>query len=290
MCLEGGQDSQRGYAMAALLVSIGVMMLLMSVAMPVWRTQAQREKEAELIFRGEQIARGDQPLHAQDGWRQFPAEHRRPGPGPIPSKEIQGSDDGKRRVGSDPGRWRSARTGGPAATTAARPRPRWAIHWLERASFPNGPVSNGNGLDETPVAVFWSIPVAILRSTAVAVLRSKPVAILRRTSRFRWAARRRTHGGSQQEQGSLVPGVQRIRARITTSGSSSSATSATVPAYLVAKAHPDSPDDRGAWSAGRTWQAGTGPADVDLAAPVRAYFRRARGAGEAAEADTLTVI
>ena len=57
MCLEGGQDGQRGYAMAALLVSIGVMMLLMSVAMPVWRTQAQREKEAELVFRGEQIAR-----------------------------------------------------------------------------------------------------------------------------------------------------------------------------------------------------------------------------------------
>jgi type II secretory pathway pseudopilin PulG len=56
MCLEGGQG-QRGYAMAALLVGIGVMMLLMSVAMPVWRTQAQREKEAELVFRGEQIAR-----------------------------------------------------------------------------------------------------------------------------------------------------------------------------------------------------------------------------------------
>ena len=57
MSLEGGQGGQRGYAMAALLVGIGVMMLLMSVAMPVWRTQAQREKEAELVFRGEQIAR-----------------------------------------------------------------------------------------------------------------------------------------------------------------------------------------------------------------------------------------
>src|SRR5262245_11243991 len=57
MCLEGGQDNERGYAMAALLVSLAVMMVLMSVAMPVWKTQAQREKEAELIFRGEQIAR-----------------------------------------------------------------------------------------------------------------------------------------------------------------------------------------------------------------------------------------
>jgi type II secretory pathway pseudopilin PulG len=58
MCLAGGQDSERGYAMAALLVALAVMMVLMAVAMPVWRTQAQREKEAELIFRGEQIARG----------------------------------------------------------------------------------------------------------------------------------------------------------------------------------------------------------------------------------------
>ena len=58
MCLEGGQGNERGYAMAALLVSLAVMMVLMSVAMPVWKTQAQREKEAELIFRGEQIARG----------------------------------------------------------------------------------------------------------------------------------------------------------------------------------------------------------------------------------------
>jgi type II secretory pathway pseudopilin PulG len=57
MCLESGQGGQRGYAMAALLVSIGVMMVVMTVAMPVWRTQAQREKEAELVFRGEQIAR-----------------------------------------------------------------------------------------------------------------------------------------------------------------------------------------------------------------------------------------
>jgi type II secretory pathway pseudopilin PulG len=50
-------SNDRGYAMAALLVSIGVLMIIMSVAMPVWRTQAQREKEAELIFRGEQYAR-----------------------------------------------------------------------------------------------------------------------------------------------------------------------------------------------------------------------------------------
>jgi type II secretory pathway pseudopilin PulG len=72
MCLEGGQGNQRGYAMAALLVGIGVMMILMSVAMPVWRTQAQREKEAELVFRGEQIARGINLYTRKMGGGNFP--------------------------------------------------------------------------------------------------------------------------------------------------------------------------------------------------------------------------
>jgi type II secretory pathway pseudopilin PulG len=48
----------RGYAMAALLVALSVMGILLSVALPVWRTAVQREREAELIFRGEQYAHG----------------------------------------------------------------------------------------------------------------------------------------------------------------------------------------------------------------------------------------
>ena len=43
--------------MAALLVSIAVIGILMSVALPVWRQAARREKEVELVFRGEQYAR-----------------------------------------------------------------------------------------------------------------------------------------------------------------------------------------------------------------------------------------
>jgi type II secretory pathway pseudopilin PulG len=46
-----------GFAMAALLVAMTVMAIAMSVALPVWHTMAQREKEEELIFRGEQYAR-----------------------------------------------------------------------------------------------------------------------------------------------------------------------------------------------------------------------------------------
>ena len=43
--------------MAGLLVAITVMGIGLSMAMPTWRTWAQREREAELIFRGEQYMR-----------------------------------------------------------------------------------------------------------------------------------------------------------------------------------------------------------------------------------------
>jgi type II secretory pathway pseudopilin PulG len=46
-----------GYAMAVLLVSLSIMAVMLSVAMPVWKQASQREKEAELVFRGEQYAR-----------------------------------------------------------------------------------------------------------------------------------------------------------------------------------------------------------------------------------------
>jgi type II secretory pathway pseudopilin PulG len=43
--------------MAALLVALAVMAVMMSVALPVWRHDAQREKEEELVFRGQQYVR-----------------------------------------------------------------------------------------------------------------------------------------------------------------------------------------------------------------------------------------
>ena len=43
--------------MAGLLVAIAVIAIGLSMAMPTWRTWVQREKEAELIFRGEQYMR-----------------------------------------------------------------------------------------------------------------------------------------------------------------------------------------------------------------------------------------
>jgi type II secretory pathway pseudopilin PulG len=51
------QMCERGYAMAALLVSLAVMSVMMSMALPVWSQAARRGREAELVFRGEQYAR-----------------------------------------------------------------------------------------------------------------------------------------------------------------------------------------------------------------------------------------
>jgi type II secretory pathway pseudopilin PulG len=55
--MKGLKASERGYAMAALLVALSVMAIMLGAALPSWRTYVQREKEAELVFRGEQYAR-----------------------------------------------------------------------------------------------------------------------------------------------------------------------------------------------------------------------------------------
>ena len=55
--MRGRACGQQGFAMAALLVVLAVMSLMLSMALPVWHHAARREREAELIFRGEQYAR-----------------------------------------------------------------------------------------------------------------------------------------------------------------------------------------------------------------------------------------
>jgi type II secretory pathway pseudopilin PulG len=54
---QGRHRTDLGYAMAGLLVTLGVMSVILGMAMPVWRTVVQREKEEELVFRGRQYAR-----------------------------------------------------------------------------------------------------------------------------------------------------------------------------------------------------------------------------------------
>jgi type II secretory pathway pseudopilin PulG len=43
--------------MVALIIAMSIMAIMMTVALPTWHQMAQREKEAELVFRGQQYAR-----------------------------------------------------------------------------------------------------------------------------------------------------------------------------------------------------------------------------------------
>jgi type II secretory pathway pseudopilin PulG len=55
--LSRAAPSERGYAMAALLIMLSVMSVTLSMLLPAWGTMAKREREAELVFRGNQYAR-----------------------------------------------------------------------------------------------------------------------------------------------------------------------------------------------------------------------------------------
>ena len=48
---------EEGYSMASLLVVLSVLSVMLSFLLPAWGTVVKREREAELIFRGEQYAR-----------------------------------------------------------------------------------------------------------------------------------------------------------------------------------------------------------------------------------------
>ena len=46
--------AKKGYTLIILMIAMAVMSVGLLVAIPIWKTQIQREKEAELIFRGQQ--------------------------------------------------------------------------------------------------------------------------------------------------------------------------------------------------------------------------------------------
>lgn len=56
---SGGHSNldDRGYILAVLLIGMAISAVWLSASLPAWRQQAQREKELELRFRGEQYAR-----------------------------------------------------------------------------------------------------------------------------------------------------------------------------------------------------------------------------------------
>lgn len=76
--------------MVALLVAMSIMAIMMGIALPAWRTMAQREKEAELIFRGEQYARA------------ISLFQRRYANSPVPSLDILLNEKFLRKKYKDP--------------------------------------------------------------------------------------------------------------------------------------------------------------------------------------------
>jgi type II secretory pathway pseudopilin PulG len=60
-----------GYILVALLVGIAIAAVWMGALLPAWRQQVMREREAELIFRGEQYGRAIW-LYSQKNGNQFP--------------------------------------------------------------------------------------------------------------------------------------------------------------------------------------------------------------------------
>jgi type II secretory pathway pseudopilin PulG len=82
---------QHGYAMVVLLVSMSIAAVLMSVVMPVWHQTIQREKETELVFRGNQYVRA------------IGLFQRRSGPGVLPpSLDVLVSNRFLRKKYKDP--------------------------------------------------------------------------------------------------------------------------------------------------------------------------------------------
>lgn len=110
--------------MAALLVAIAVMAVMMSVAMPVWKHDEQREKEAELVFRGTQYVRAIRLFQAKT--RSFPTsvdmlvqQHylRKKYLDPITNQEF--TYIGAGMVGGQPGGGPTQATPGAVGGTAA---------------------------------------------------------------------------------------------------------------------------------------------------------------------------
>jgi type II secretory pathway pseudopilin PulG len=116
-------EREGGFALVIVLAGITVMMIMMGAAVPTWRYIMQDDREQELYFRGDQIARAIEEYQRKNG-NAFP-----------PSFEVLIKGKYLRREYKDPmvkgGKWRIVRPGEavPATSTptggpgGASPRP-----------------------------------------------------------------------------------------------------------------------------------------------------------------------
>ena len=74
-------------------MGLSVMAILATIAMPVWKHDAQREKEAELVFRGDARPRADTlPAEARGDAAERPGAARRTRPRKVYKDPITGDD------------------------------------------------------------------------------------------------------------------------------------------------------------------------------------------------------
>jgi type II secretory pathway pseudopilin PulG len=198
--------------MAALLVAMSVLAVFMTIALPVWNTQAQREKEAELVFRGEQYARAVM-LYQRKFANALP-----------PSVDVLLNDRYLRKKYKDPitggrlpaalGASAQANAGvaGGTGGRAARPGGRWCHgarreppddrnHWNDRRHGHHGDIER-----VWPLEARRRPPAWVPERAAVAGSGSG----WRRRRRRRHGARRH-HGGHQHEQREVAAPLQRPR-------------------------------------------------------------------------------
>ncbi len=110
-------SAQAGYTLVALVMVIAVMSIMMAAAVEIVSFQAQREREAELIFRGEQYVEairlyrqkyGRYPMRMKELWEADPRVLRREWKDPITGSEEWGlvflGQEGQQLAGPGPGR------------------------------------------------------------------------------------------------------------------------------------------------------------------------------------------
>jgi type II secretory pathway pseudopilin PulG len=61
------RDGERGFSIVVLLASITVMLIVMGAAVPTWKYIMKNDREEELFFRGDQIARGIERYQRKNG-------------------------------------------------------------------------------------------------------------------------------------------------------------------------------------------------------------------------------
>ena len=71
--MRSSQSDEHGFIMVVLIVVMGIGAVWMTAALPAWKQQSTREKEAELVFRGRQYVRAFQLYERKNGPQTSPA-------------------------------------------------------------------------------------------------------------------------------------------------------------------------------------------------------------------------